>query len=375
MVRQFKVLIVFLFLACLFCSSAYADFSNTDSSNLSQIRSYVSTIQSYTSTISSNISSMRTDLSTIRSYAQNLSDISLDVGLIESTFENFSRLFTNSTNGWNAMYNLVYSLTGKSDTTNSYLQQILSALGGGLSVDDRNVVYTFDSRFQPSDRINKDAPFLVYTPATIDWNCIPPVFLDTGTYYLVRVINSYQTSYEIRGYTAGNNLGNNIVNTGDFSVRNFTFNGVSLYLYVSELNIDEPYYISRLIMSRSSPSYSAAFIVKADDSDVISSENVPLIDSSESDLSDGITQLDQQEDEIFTNLDTSIGDLDFSGSALGQVVSGFTFIRAVFSAIYSSSPYISVLINLSCMLGVLAIFLRVQPRFSRWEREHRDRTS
>lgn len=375
MARQFKVLLVFLFLACLFCTSAYADFSINDSSNLSSIKSYVSTIQSYTSTISSNISSMRSDLSTIRSYAQYLSDISLDVGLIESTFENFSRLFTNSTNGWNAMYNLVYSLTGKSDTTNSYLQQILSALGGGLSVDDRNVVYSFDSRFQPSDQINEKAPFLVYSPSSISWYSIPPVFLDTGTYYLVRVITDPQPNYEIRGYLASNNAGKNLVLNGNPIVNKFTYNGVSLYLYVSKLDIDDPYYITRLIMSRSSSSYSAAFIVKSDDSDVISSENVPQIDSTESDLSDGITQLDKQEDEIFINLDTSIGDLDFSGSALGQVVSGFTFIRAVFSAIYSSSPYISVLINLSCMLGVLAIFLRIQPRFSRWEREHRDRTS
>lgn len=353
MARQFKVFAVSFLLACLFAFPAHAEFSSSDSLNLSNIRS---------------------DVSTIRTYISNLSQLGLIEGWLESISNNFISYFDPSRYGSFSQQNL-----SKLDSLSSQLDQILSVLGASsYKVDDRNAVYAFDTRYFYTSQESSTYEGMIYSGSSaVAFNPSASgrylaFFLEPGKYVLEANCsnNAYLSSF---GFEANSSSSNTSL-TGTFESIG-TFDNISKFR--AYFTVDSYLTFSNLAIQANTSGYwvNAYLYLVEGSTSIVSDSLTPSIDSHGQDLEQGVNQMEDLEDTAFGSLDTSIGSLDFSGSALGQVVSGFTFIRAVFSAVYGSSPYISVLINLSCMLGVLALFLRVQPRFSRWEREHRDRTS
>lgn len=340
MARRIKVFFIVLFASAIFSISVNAEFSFGDSANLSSISSNVSSIASYVDNL--------TELSDIVRYTKSIYNWMVNhVDGLASYLDDFNRDFDD--------------INSSVSVSNSWLFQIKSVLDQIL--------------------------------AALGWRGIP-------------VYHEFQNSLEYcNSWNNGSRIANNVVIPTSFgdAWQYPTFNGDNVFLapgvYVVSVSTNVNWFFNGasdwvssagsvtvkitglsqiLIKFSSAPAWFVLDIYPAD-SDQLGDQVFDKVGSSVSDktssVNSGVNQLEGLEDQVFGSLDTSIGSIDFSGSALGQVVSGFNFIRAVFSAVYSSSPYISVLINLSCMFGVLALFLRVQPRFSRWEREHRDRSN
>lgn len=352
MARRVKVFFVVLFSACLFSFSALADFGISDSSNLGLI-------ESWCESISNNIISYF-DPSRYTSFSYQA------LSKLDSIISSFST--SNS------------SLSSIS----SQLQSILHLLGkSDKDFNTDNAIYCFDSYHYNGDT-DESLPGMLISSS--DSNLV--IFQNTASRYLSTYIPpgtyillvNIQSNGQLEKVQFEANAPNP---TGSDSVALFqsdfrfvgTFGTSSRYQATFQLN-DGLYFGDFYVQLSFLHGGACAYLYEVSGAEsIVSSNNVPNINSHGQELNQGVSQLDSLEEQVFGSLDTSLGSIDFSGSALGQVVSGFNFIRAVFSAIYSSSPYISVLINLSCMFGVLALFLRVQPRFSRWEREHRDRSN
>lgn len=341
MARRIKVFFLVLFASVIFSISVNAQFTVNDSNNLLNIRSTLSNMNQYLGTLNNNI---------IWAGNRTVDVKNSLVSLRNNLDANFSSLLTDTTN-LQSQFTTVSSLLSE---IKSGLDQILAALGfRGIPV-----YHEFQNSLEYCDSWNNGfrlAKNIVMPNASGDAFVWPTfqgenVFLGPGVYVV-----SVQTN--IRWF----------------------FNGYSDWVDGSKSVTVKFDGLSQILFKISSaPAWFIVDIYPAD-SDQLGDQVFDKVGSSVSDktssVNSGVNQLEGLEDQVFGSLDTSIGSIDFSGSALGQVVSGFNFIRAVFSAVYSSSPYISVLINLSCMFGVLALFLRVQPRFSRWEREHRDRSN
>lgn len=362
MARQFRVFAVSLLLACLFAFPAHATWSGTDSNNLSQIRNYTYYLQAYLPTISSNVG-------TIQSFVSSISN-NLISYLDPSRYGSFS-----------------YQNLSKLDSITSLLKSISNTLGANSTIyPDNTAIYSFDDRYFFSSSSNDTYPGFIGFSNTqyIGFLQLPsaPLFgyLPPGDYTLVFNTSGpeiIQFGFETNGQN--NESGYSKLYIDDFTDYGYVSGG-KIRRFRCDFTVSDPDGLSfgscTGVLSSVSSGYASGYIFQRADAAAILNDQVGAdVDSHDQQLQQGVDQMEELENTAFGNLDTSIGSLDFSGSALGQIVSGFAFIRAVFSAVYSSSPYISVLINLSCMLGVLALFLRVQPRFSRWEREHRDRTS
>lgn len=313
MVRRIKVFAVLLFASCLFSLPVRADFTNSDSLNLGLV-------ESWCESISNNL------IQYLNPYSAS-SFAGMNLQKLDSLLSNFS-------------------------SANSSLNNILSAINALRTDEAGNYFLTefvnntkYMTAWSTGNSGTNAGYIFPNTSASAAYNGLQGLTLLPGT-YRITVLGQYAWDFANTHYNAGQT---SVIRTFDEpQTLQFNFYG-SGYYYIS--------------------------IVPATGSDEAQSVSDSIggsINSHNSDLSNNVDQLDGLEDQVFQGLDTSLGGLDFSGSALAQVVSGFTFIRAVFSAVYSSSPYISVLINLSCMLGVLALFLRVQPRFSRWERSRHD---
>lgn len=360
MARQFKVFAVSLLLACLFAFPVYADFTVNDSNTLNNIKVNVQTAVNNQVALENRLIDIHSRLVTISN--------NLDA--------NFASLLTDTTN-----------LQSQLASIQSQLASILSYLVPESTIyPDNNAIYSFDDRYFHSTLSSDDYPgFIGFTNTKyITFVQLPSVplfgYLPPGDYTLVFNTSGaeiLQFGMETNG--AHNESGYSYLYLNDFTDYGYVSGGV-VRRFRCDFTVSDPDGLSfgsctGVLDSVQSGFASGYIFSRADATAVLNDQVGPDIDSHGQKLEQGVDQMEDLENTAFGNLDTSIGSLDFSGSALGQVVSGFTFIRAVFSAVYSSSPYISVLINLSCMLGVLALFLRVQPRFSRWEREHRDRTS
>lgn len=328
MVRRIKVFAVFLFASCFFCFSASAEWSISDSSTLSDIS--LNTGLAY-----GTLQSIFDQLDAVDGVNAHLNDIA----------NNLSLYYSGST---------ASSFFSKFSEMNSTLDGILSAINA-LRADDagnyfltefvNNTKYMTD--WSTGNSGTNAGYIFPNTSASAAYNGLQGLTLLPGT-YRITVLANYAWDFVNQHYEAGTT---SVIRTfSSPQILQFNFYG-SGYYYIS------------IVPATSS-----------DEAQSVVSNIGSNISGSTSSVNSGVDQLEGLEDQVFGSLDTSLGSIDFSGSALGQVVSGFNFIRAVFSAIYSSSPYISVLINLSCMFGVLALFLRVQPRFSRWGREHRDRS-
>lgn len=343
MARRLKVFAVSFLLACFFSLPVHAEFTTSDSIDLGYIKDAVETIEKYTQHLDY----------LFYPYSSSVAPASL------------------------------YSFLSKLPNISSQLDQIISLLGSnskGFNTDD--AIYCFDS-FHYDGITNESYPGMI---ANNIGNLV--VFNNTNGRYLntflpageyILLIN-LSTGMGIDGINFESNAtaeepSNRLHIPGSQIPFIGIYNGIQRF----RINFSIPeggMFFGDFWVALSGPGYAACYVYRVDGQEGVAADLLtPSIDSHGQQLDQGIDQMEDLENTAFGSLDTSIGSLDFSGSALGQVVSGFTFIRAVFSAVYSSSPYISVLINLSCMLGVLALFLRVQPRFSRWEREHRDRTS
>lgn len=364
MARRLKVFAVSFLLACLFCFSASAEFSATDSSNLSFIRS---------------------DVSTIRTYISNLSQLGLIESWLESISNNFISYFDPSRYGSFSQQNLskLDTLISRGSSVSSQLDQIISALGSdskGFNTDD--AIYCFDS-FHYDGTTNESYPGMIANNIgnLVVFNNTNGRYLNTflpaGEYILLINLSTGMGSdgVNFESNAAAEEPSNRLQIPGSQIPFIGIYNGIQRFRVTFTIP-EGGMFFGDFWVALSGPGYAACYVYQIDGQEgVVADALTPSIDSHGHDLDQGVNQMEDLENTAFESLDTSIGSLDFSGSALGQVVSGFTFIRAVFSAVYGSSPYISVLINLSCMLGVLALFLRVQPRFSRWEREHRDKSS
>lgn len=362
MARQFKVFVVSLLLACIFVFPANAEWSGTDSNNLSQIRNYTYYLQNYLPTISSNVGSIQSFVSSI---SNNLISY-----LDPSRYGSFS-----------------YQNLSKLDSITSLLKGISNTLGADSTIyPDNTALYSFDDRYFYSASSSTTYPgFVSFTNTRyITFVQLPSVplfgYLPPGDYTLVFNTSGAEIiQFGMETVGSNNKPGYSYLYLNDFTDYGYVSGG-NIRRFRCDFTVSDPDGLSfgscTGVLSSASSGYASGYIFQRADATAILNDQVGVdVDSHDQQLQQGVDKMEDLENTAFDNLDTSIGSLDFSGSALGQVVSGFTFIRAVFSAVYSSSPYISVLINLSCMLGVLALFLRVQPRFSRWEREHRDRTS
>lgn len=347
MARRIKVFFIVLFASAFFSVSVNAEFSGNDSLNLSSIRSDVSTIRGYIRDLS--------DIAINTSYSKSIYNWMVNhVYGLASYLDDFRRDFDDI----NSSINSVNSSVSVSNSWLSQIKSVLDQILGKLGVNTSLNVY---HEFQNSKNF-MDA-----------WT--------TGNYSIIG--NALVPVFSGDWITPKRNNDNVFLAPGTYAVSvqtnvNWLFNGVDSWVtnngtvYVTFNNMAQP-----LFKVSAQPSWFVVDIYPADSNqqgEMAGASVDSAINNSNSNLSSGVDQIEGLEDQVFGSLDTSLGSIDFSGSALGQVVSGFNFIRAVFSAVYSSSPYISVLINLSCMFGVLALFLRVQPRFSRWEREHRDRS-
>lgn len=359
MARQLEVLAVSLLLACLFAFPARAEWSGSDSNNLSMIRNYTSNLQTYLPSISSSTGSISASINSL------LNQFTMIDG-VTSLLRDIRNYLNISWSG------------GFASRIVGTLDSIASILGASsYKVDDRNAVYAFDTRYFYTSQesasyegmIYSGSPAAAFNPSASGRYLA--FFLEPGKYVLEANCsnNAYLSSF---GFEANSSSPNTSL-SGAFEFIG-TFDNISKFR--AYFTVDSYLTFSNLAIQANTSGYwvNAYLYLVEGSASIVSDSLKPSIDSHGQQLDQGIDQMEDLENTAFGSLDTSIGSLDFSGSALGQVVSGFTFIRAVFSAVYSSSPYISVLINLSCMLGVLALFLRVQPRFSRWEREHRDRT-
>ena len=123
MARQFRGFAVSLLLACLFAFPVNAEWSGNDSNNLSNIRIYTSYLQTYLPTISSNIGSIQSFVSSISNNLISYFD--------PSRYGSFS-----------------YQNLAKLDTISSKIESLLNVLGASsYKVDDRDAVYSFDSRY------------------------------------------------------------------------------------------------------------------------------------------------------------------------------------------------------------------------------------
>lgn len=320
MVRRIRVFAVLLFASCLFCFSVRAEWSTSDGITLRDISLNTGLIETWCESISNNLIGYL-DPSRATSF----------------TYQNLQKL---------------NSLLSNFSSANASLNNILSAINALRTDEAGNYFLTefvnntkYMTAWSTGNSGTNAGYIFPNTSASAAYNGLQGLTLLPGT-YRITVLASYAWDFASRHYEAGTT---SVIRTFDEpQVLQFNFYGAGYY------------YISIVQASGSDEAQSV--------SDLIGGS----INSHNSDLSNNVDQLDGLEDQVFQGLDTSLGGLDFSGSALAQVVSGFTFIRAVFSAVYTSSPYISVLINLSCMLGVLALFLRVQPRFSRWGRSRHD---
>lgn len=341
MARRIKVFFLVLFASAIFSVSVNAAFTVNDSNNLLNVRSTLSNINQYLGTLNSNI---------IWAGNQTVDVKNSLVSLRNNLDANFSSLLTDTTN----LQSQLTTVSSLLSEIKSGLNQILAALGWrGIAVyhEFQNSLEYCNS-WNNGSRIANNS--VIPTSSGDAWQYPilngENVFLAPGV-YVVSV--STNTNWFINGSDKW------VSNAGSVTVK---ITGLAQILFKFS----------------SVPSWFVLDIYPAD-SDQLGDQVFDKVGSSVSDktssVNSGVNQLEGLEDQVFGSLDTSLGSIDFSGSALGQVVSGFNFIRSVFSAVYSSSPYISVLINLSCMFGVLALFLRVQPRFSRWEREHRDRSN
>lgn len=346
MARRIKVFFIVLFASAFFSVSVNAEFSGNDSLNLSSIRSDVSTIRGYISDLS--------DIAINTSYSKSIYNWMVNhVSGLASYLDDFRRDFDDINSSINSVNSSVSVSNSWLSQIKSVLDQILAAFGWrGIAVyhEFQNSLEYCNS-WDHGSRISNNA---VVPTASGDFWQQPKINADNVGIAPGVYVVSVQT--DVRWF----------------------FNGQSDWVNGSKTFTVKFDSISQLLFKFSSaPAWFILDIYPAD-SDQLGDQVFDKVGSSVSDktssVNSGVNQLEGLEDQVFGTLDTSIGSIDFSGSALGQVVSGFNFIRAVFSAVYGSSPYISVLINLSCMFGVLALFLRVQPRFSRWEREHRDRS-
>lgn len=328
MVRRIKVFAVLLFASCFFSFSAFAEFTVNDSNNLLNIRSTLSNVNQYLGTLNSNI---------IWAGNQTVDVKNSLVSLRNNLDANFSSLLTDTTN-----------LQSQLTTISSLLSSLVNDKAGNYFVSEfaNNTQYMTD--WSTGNSGTNAGYIFPNTSASAAYKGLQGLTLLPGT-YRITVLASYAWDFANQHYEAGTK---SVIRTFTSpQTLKFNFYGAGYY------------YISIVPATSSDEAQSVVSNVGSN------------ITGSTSSVNSGVDQLEGLENQVFGSLDTSLGSIDFSGSALGQVVSGFNFIRAVFSAVYSSSPYISVLINLSCMFGVLALFLRVQPRFSRWEREHRDRSS
>ena len=340
MARRIKVFFIVLFASAFFSISVNAEFSGNDSLNLSSIRSDVSTIRVYINYLS-NLRGIEGNTKAIYNWMVD------HVSGLASYLDDFRRDFDDINSSVSVSNSWLSQIK-------SGLDQILAALGWrGIPVyhEFQNSLEYCNSWNNGSRIVNNS---VIPTSSGDAWQ-FPTfnndnVFLAPGVYVV-----TVQTNV------------------------NWFFNGADGWVSNSGSVTVKITGLSQILFKFSSvPSWFVLDIYPAD-SDQLGDQVFDKVGSSVSDktssVNAGVNQLEGLEDQVFGSLDTSLGSIDFSGSALGQVVSGFNFIRVVFSAVYSSSPYISVLINLSCMFGVLALFLRVQPRFIRWEREHRDRSN
>lgn len=86
-------------------------------------------------------------------------------------------------------------------------------------------------------------------------------------------------------------------------------------------------------------------------------------------LSDATTQLDQSENEMYTQLSSDLASIDFNvGSFYDSYILGFDFVNKTFLIIWDNSPALRILITISMMFGLLNLLIGRGARFVQSER-------
>ena len=317
MARQLRVFAVSLLLACLFALPVYADFTVNDSNTLNNIKTNIQTAVNNQVALENRLINIHSRL----------------VAISNNLDANFSSLLTDTTN------------------LQSQLASILSYLDAQSTIyPDNTAIYCFDDRYFYTSATNDNYPGFIRYEKTqyINFINLPSAplygYLEPGDYTLV-----FNTSGAVvKQFAFGTNGQNNENGYSQLFLDDFTdfgyVSGGSIRRFRCDFTVSNPdglsFGICYAFLSSSSSGYASGYIFKrADATAVLNDVLSPSIDSHGQQLENGVDQMEDLENTAFGSLDTSIGSLDFSGSALGQVVSGFTFIRAVFSAVYSSSPY------------------------------------
>lgn len=329
MLRKLYMFALSVLAACIMAAPCYADFSVSDSLNLMYCETYLSGISSYVSkilvdfdkyysfavseftNIGSNVLSISSTLSTIETYLSKLSGSSYTAFDLPFTFDSSTCYTKNPINGY-----------------------ITDGIWVGFS------------SYQPG----VSTPSLRY-------------YLPAGHYFVaVQSLDSVQPSeltwesgLEGQSYYTINNLLSSGYRDG-------------AYFWLFDFTLDEPRIFWNLFVYYPGGGIHSCIAYVYDSnssSDVGASLNSSFGDSLSSgadDIQSSVDSISAKENEMFTSFDSTIESFDFTGSSLSQMAGSFSFIGAVFTSLFNVHPVVSVVLNVSMMFGVLALFLRISPR-------------
>lgn len=345
MIRRFKVLVFSLVAAFLFATPAYAEFSNSDSNNLASVKSYCSYLQSYLPTISSNTGLMRTTLDNIlrqftmvegvvsllkdirnslsptysQSFAQQLLDAVRALNKAEQgesnpylgdhTYFYFNDTYFNRVN--------VPGGSGSSDNTDGYY--LINGSGSPLDIFFYNVASSQNYR-DIAVQLRPGRYYLSLSfPTTLSFKNIYFEGVPADYYSLLFESSTNTVGYYYETYTII--VKKNIAANG-FGIRfNGSVNGV---IYGSVLPYEEQDYYQDSINSGQ--------------------------DQITSDVNNAGTQQQQQEQQLWTNVNSYKQDISFNINTWSEAAAGLSYVTGVFMIIWNNSP--TQVIVLSLMLGI-----------------------
>lgn len=322
MCRRLKVFFISLFAAVLFCLPVSAEFNSSDSVNLSSIKSACDAIERYAQHLdylfypygsTPPAASLYTFLSDIRNTVVSLLDA------VNKLSGGGNSLIPESY-GPDPIFYL---------DTNYFSSCWLST--GYIPVDSQGVF--------TSDKIGSSFQFTLTSEYTL-----LSYFFQPGTYYLV--LNVYMdgtpTSLSISGipvdFDITSDWGNSNLKyiSGTFTVAPNLVSGRDLSFLFSGANV-----IQGQIFGA---------VYRATDDSLAGNAINPSQDGIVSSVNDAGNQQQQQEDELWTNVNNYKTDLTFNLDSWSDAANGLSYVSGVFMVIWDNSP--TQIIILSLMLGI-----------------------
>lgn len=333
MYRRLKVFAVSFLAAVLFCLPVSADFSSSDSLNLSNIRTYTSYLQTYLPSINSSVSNSANYLSSLVNQFTMIDGVTSMI-----------RDIRNSLN---------ISLSG------SFAQQLLSAIqslnkDGLKDFNTDNALYCFDS-FHYSGNTNSSYPGMIQSSGNF------VVFQNTSSRYLstylpagdyILLIN-ISVGMGAGGVTFESNANvdepTNFLNIPGSQIPSIGIFGNTQRFRVSFSVPVGGIYFGDFWIALAGEGYGAAYLYLVNDNSLSSSIN-PSQGGLVSSVDNAGLQQQQQEEQLWTNVNDYKSNLTFNIDDWSEAASGLTYVTSVFMIVWNNSP--TQIIILSLMLGI-----------------------